>query len=216
MPIRSPHRPHVIGTVAIETFYQETPPHTCTPRSADPVYNHGQQLRDSHAYQRRQYESQELLGKVFTSWQSRKGGESAPVNSATIDNLKRRARLLHYCTSPLLLQQSLLSTADTQVSSLCSVSAMSAIAGARASQNSSPSPRDRTSRLPGLTPSERVSSPSTSSICSLWVSRPSTNALLLSPVDRRLVVAPPHGRPSPSLPHSCTSVSSGHGPEASS
>lgn len=99
----------------------------CPPHSADPVYNHGEQLRDSHAYQRKQYESRELLGKVFTSWQSRKGVESAPVNSATIDNLKRRARLLHYCTSPLLLQQSLLSVADRQVSGPCSVSAMPAI-----------------------------------------------------------------------------------------
>ena len=106
-PTHSPRRPHVMATIAIETFYQETPPHTPTPHSADPVFNHGQQFRESHTYQRKQYENQELLGKVFTSWQSRKGGAGAPVNSATIDNLKRRARLLHYCTSPLLLHRSL-------------------------------------------------------------------------------------------------------------
>lgn len=106
-PTHSPRRPHVMATIAIETFYQETPPHTPTPHSADPVFNHGQQFRDSHTYQRKQYDNQELLGKVFTSWQSRKREAGAPVNSATIDNLKRRARLLHYCTSPLLLQRSL-------------------------------------------------------------------------------------------------------------
>lgn len=153
-PTHSPRRPHVMATIAIETFYQETPPHTPTPHSADPVFNHGQQFRDSHTYQRKQYDNQELLGKVFTSWQSRKREAGAPVNSATIDNLKRRARLLHYCTSPLLLQRSLSPLAVSHHRSSINLGLYHLMFLSL----SSPLFRSQTSWLPGSIQSERKSS----------------------------------------------------------
>ena len=55
-----------------------------------------------------------LLGRVFRSWLSR-GDASVPVNPDVISDLKKTARLLHYCTSPLLIQRCLatpLSPAD--------------------------------------------------------------------------------------------------------
>ncbi len=77
--------------------------------------------RDLVTLQRRQYETNELLGKVFTSWQRRVGakpGGDVPVNSKTIEDLKRTARLLHYCTSPLLLARSHAHQTDMPVSSM--------------------------------------------------------------------------------------------------
>ena len=101
-----PMHPAIAETINLENFYQEVPPTTPPLQTADIVYNHGQQFRDCHAQRRHQAESQALLGRVFTSWQSQRGSDSSgPVNSATISALKRMSRLLHYCTSPLLILQ---------------------------------------------------------------------------------------------------------------
>ena len=98
--------PAIAEAINLESFYQEAPPTTPPHQTADIVYNHGQQFRDCHAQRRHQAESQTLLGRVFTSWQSQRVSDSSgPVNSATISALKRMSRLLHYCTSPLLMLQ---------------------------------------------------------------------------------------------------------------
>lgn len=73
----------------------------------DPVYNHGNQFRVWETHHRRQLAEVNLLGKVFRSWLSRKGDAAVPVNPAVIADLKRTARLLHYCTSPLLIARCL-------------------------------------------------------------------------------------------------------------
>ena len=90
--------------VSIGTVYQEQRPYGGVAHSQDPVFNHGCQFRHWHAVRRRQLESQDLLGRVFASWQARGGdGASIPVDKDSIKSLKRMARLLHYCTSSLLL-----------------------------------------------------------------------------------------------------------------
>lgn len=71
--------------------------------------------RETHQHWHRVDEGRELLGKVFTSWQSRSGKPSAPVSTTAIATLKKTARLLHYITSPLLLRQSAVAPPDTQV-----------------------------------------------------------------------------------------------------
>lgn len=43
------------------------------------------------------------LHQVFTSWLNRTGSATAPVSSSLIQQLKRLARLLHFCSSRLLL-----------------------------------------------------------------------------------------------------------------
>ena len=91
----------------LEAFYQENPSHGPTARSVDPTFNHGQQFRESHLHQRKVYDTQELLGKVFQSWQSRSTGSAVPVSATIIAGLKRMARQLHYCSSSLLMQQCL-------------------------------------------------------------------------------------------------------------
>ena len=68
------------------------------------MYNHGQQFRATYNNQKVAYKSQELLGKVFQSWQSHSGLSGAPVNAATISTLKRMARLIHFCSSPVLVE----------------------------------------------------------------------------------------------------------------
>ena len=101
-----PMHPAITEAINLESFYQEAPPTAPPLQTADIVYNHGQQFRDCHAQRRHQAESQALLGRVFTSWQSQRVSDSSgPVYSATISALKRMSRLLHYCTSPLLMLQ---------------------------------------------------------------------------------------------------------------
>ncbi len=89
----------VLSSPVLETAYQNVAPPKPPLHTEDPVYNHGIQFSTHLSSQRRNYESQELLGKVFQSWQSR---SLAPVNAATITALKQMARLLHLCSSPLL------------------------------------------------------------------------------------------------------------------
>lgn len=89
----------VLTSPLLDTAYQNVAPPRPPPHTEDPVYNHGSQLSVHLSSQRRNYESQELLGKVFQSWQSR---SLAPVNGAAITALKRMSRLLHLCSSPLL------------------------------------------------------------------------------------------------------------------
>lgn len=93
--------------VSIENVYRGQIPCSLLQTSEDPVFNHGQQFRDWHAHHQRQLHDLKLLGKVFVSWQSRGGEAGMPVNSAVIADLKKTARLLHYCTSPLLASQCL-------------------------------------------------------------------------------------------------------------
>ena len=99
-------RANIYDSLAVETMYQEEPPSGHVEQSADPVYNHGQQLRDWHTRRRRDMEHLQLLGKVFRSWLSREDA-SVPVSPEVIANLKTTARLLHYCSSPLLIQHSM-------------------------------------------------------------------------------------------------------------
>jgi hypothetical protein len=89
---------------ALESLYQEAVPTGHTPHTMDPVYNHGHQVRESHAHFRRTYESRDLLGKVFTSWPNQSGAGAVPVEASLIRQLKRLARLLHFCSSRLLLR----------------------------------------------------------------------------------------------------------------
>ena len=44
-----------------------------------------------------------VLFQVFTTWSNRSGSATVPVDSSLIHQLKRLARLLHFCSSPLLL-----------------------------------------------------------------------------------------------------------------
>jgi hypothetical protein len=89
---------------ALESLYQEAVPTGHTPHTMDPVYNHGHQVRESHAHFRKTYESKDLLGKVFMSWPNHSGTGAVPVESSLIRQLKRLARLLHLCSAHLLLR----------------------------------------------------------------------------------------------------------------
>lgn len=94
--------------ISIENMYQDQRPYDRVDLSQDPVSNHGQQFRAWHHGHRKAMESVNLLGKVFRSWLSKEGDDaSVPVNPAVISDLKRTSRLLHYCTSPLLIQRCL-------------------------------------------------------------------------------------------------------------
>lgn len=108
-----PVHPAISEAINLDNFYQDAPPLTPPQQTADIVYNHGQQFRDCHAHRRHQAEAQGLLGRVFTSWQSRVMDSSGPVYSTTISALKRMSRLLHYCTSPLLILQCVSSTSSS-------------------------------------------------------------------------------------------------------
>lgn len=98
--------------VPIEGMYQDQPPYGPVGLSEDPVYNHGHQFRDWYSRHRREVERVTLLGRVFRSWLSREGDASVPVSPEVIASLKRTARLLHYCTSPLLIQATPISDKD--------------------------------------------------------------------------------------------------------
>ena len=87
-------------------MYQDQPPYGPVLLSEDPLTNHGHQFRDWNSKHRKELERVTLLGKVFRSWLSHEDA-NVPVNPDVIANLKRTARLLHYCSSPLLLQQCL-------------------------------------------------------------------------------------------------------------
>lgn len=97
--------------LGVETMYQDERPYGLVEQSQDPVYNHGQQLRDWQTRRRREMERVHLLGKVFRSWLSREDA-SVPVSPDVMANLKKTARLLHYCTSPLLIQHSMTTPSD--------------------------------------------------------------------------------------------------------
>lgn len=88
-------------------MYQDQPPYGPVGMSEDPLFNHGHQFRDWYTRHRKELERVTLLGKVFRSWQSREGDASVPVHPDVIASLKRTARLLHYCSSPLLIQDSM-------------------------------------------------------------------------------------------------------------
>lgn len=94
-------QPHI----ELDGFYLDNHPSTPLPLSprSDPVERHGQQFREMVTQQRERLKQQELLGKVFSSWQLRRADSSGPVSADVITNLKRTSRLLHYCSSPLLL-----------------------------------------------------------------------------------------------------------------
>ena len=94
-------QPHI----ELDGFYLDNHPSTPLPSSprSDPVERHGQQFREMVTQQRERLKQQELLGKVFSSWQLRRADSSGPVSADVITNLKRTSRLLHYCSSPLLL-----------------------------------------------------------------------------------------------------------------
>jgi len=67
------------------------------------VCRHGNQFKDVWIHVHRQAEGIQLLTKVFATWQQKKVDESAPVASNKVMSLKRMSRLLHYCTTPLLV-----------------------------------------------------------------------------------------------------------------
>ena len=92
-------RPVLSESPLLDTPYQNSAPQIPPRRTQDPVYNHGRQLSFHLSTQRKSFDRQELLGKVFQSWQSR---SLAPVNAATITALKKMARLLHLCCSSVL------------------------------------------------------------------------------------------------------------------
>lgn len=101
--------------ISVENMYQDQRPYDPVGVSQDPVSNHGHQFRGWHIQHRKELERVNLLGKVFRSWLSKEGDASVPVNPDVISDLKKTARLLHYCTSPLLIQRCLatpLSPAD--------------------------------------------------------------------------------------------------------
>ena len=108
MPTRHSFVPaHLVPSdhISIDTVYQEQRPYGGVGNSQDPVFNHGCQFRNWHTIRRKQLDAQDLLGRVFASWQARGGGgASIPVDTESIKSLKRMARLLHYCTSLLLLR----------------------------------------------------------------------------------------------------------------
>ena len=90
--------------ISVESMYQGQPPYGPVAVTEDPLHNHGHQFRDWLVKHRRELERVTLLGKVFRSWWSREGDASVPVSPDVITNLKRTSRLLHYCTSPLLVR----------------------------------------------------------------------------------------------------------------
>lgn len=68
----------------------------------DKAYRHANQFKETWIHVHRQSESIQLLTKVFATWQQKKMNE-APVASNKVASLKRMSRLLHYCTTPLLV-----------------------------------------------------------------------------------------------------------------
>ena len=99
------HHNYLISTehISVDSVYQEQRVYGPVAHSQDPVFNHGRQFRDWHTLHRKQLDSQDPLGRAFLSWPGRGEGACVPVNSAVIDSLKRMTRLLHYCSSPILM-----------------------------------------------------------------------------------------------------------------
>lgn len=69
----------------------------------DKAYRHANQFKETWIHVHRQSESIQLLTKVFATWQQKKMDE-APVASSKVASLKRMSRLLHYCTTPLMVE----------------------------------------------------------------------------------------------------------------
>ena len=91
--------------VELDGFYHDHHPALSHSPSllSDPVERHGQQFWEMAIQQKERVKQQELLSKVFSSWQQRRTESSGPVSADVIANLKRTSRLLHYCSSPILL-----------------------------------------------------------------------------------------------------------------
>ena len=92
--------------VELDGFYHDHHPALSHSPSllSDPVERHGQQFWEMAIQQKERVKQQELLSKVFSSWQQRRTESSGPVSADVIANLKRTSRLLHYCSSPILLE----------------------------------------------------------------------------------------------------------------
>ena len=99
--MHSKGHPHV----ELDGFYHDHHPSSLPSPSTlpDPVERHGQQFREMAVLQKERVKQQELLSKVFSSWQQRRTESSGPVSADVIASLKRTSRLLHYCSSPILL-----------------------------------------------------------------------------------------------------------------
>ena len=93
--------------VELDGFYHDHHPALSHSPSllSDPVERHGQQFWEMAIQQKERVKQQELLSKVFSSWQQRRTESSGPVSADVIANLKRTSRLLHYCSSPLLVAE---------------------------------------------------------------------------------------------------------------
>ncbi|XP_034386743.1 KICSTOR complex protein SZT2 isoform X2 [Cyclopterus lumpus] len=77
----------------------------CTIRpltEGDVVARHGGQLLEIKVAERRELEKQMKIENLFVTWQQRSAQSNMPISGTDLETLKRSARLVHYCATPLL------------------------------------------------------------------------------------------------------------------
>nr|XP_033478677.1 KICSTOR complex protein SZT2 isoform X2 [Epinephelus lanceolatus] len=77
----------------------------CTIRplmEGDVVAQHGGQLLEIKAAERRELEKQMKIENLFVTWQQRSAQSNMPISGTDLETLKQSSRLVHYCATPLL------------------------------------------------------------------------------------------------------------------
>ncbi|XP_075997679.1 KICSTOR complex protein SZT2 isoform X4 [Genypterus blacodes] len=72
------------------------------PDGGDVVAQHGCQLLEIKAAERREMEKQMKIENLFVTWQQRSAQSNMPISVADLETLKQSSRLVHYCATPLL------------------------------------------------------------------------------------------------------------------
>ncbi|KAM4739339.1 KICSTOR complex protein SZT2 isoform 2-T2 [Anableps anableps] len=68
----------------------------------DVVVQHGNQLLEMKAAERREMEKQMKIENLFVTWQQRSAQSNMPISGTDLETLKQSSRLVHYCATPLL------------------------------------------------------------------------------------------------------------------
>ncbi|XP_069574569.1 KICSTOR complex protein SZT2 [Brachyistius frenatus] len=77
----------------------------CTVRplmDGDVVAQHGSQLLEIKAAERKELEKQMKIENLFVTWQQRSAQSNMPISGSDLETLKQSSRLVHYCATPLL------------------------------------------------------------------------------------------------------------------
>uniref|UniRef100_A0A3B3SQP0 SZT2 subunit of KICSTOR complex n=1 Tax=Paramormyrops kingsleyae TaxID=1676925 RepID=A0A3B3SQP0_9TELE len=77
-------------------------PMSSGPDGTDAVAQHGAQLLEIKAAERREMEKQMKIENLFVTWQQRSAQSNMPITVTDLETLKQSSRLVHYCATPLL------------------------------------------------------------------------------------------------------------------